>query len=61
MEKHKGGDVDNVNWPESNNYDDDESNDDLSLENSSVDGNAKDAYPYDVDQDEDNLAQGLNE
>ena len=61
MEKHKGGDVDNVKWPESNNYDDDESNDDLSLENSSVDGNAKDAYPNDVDQDEDNLAQGLNE
>ena len=31
------------------------------MENSSVDGNAKDAYPNDVDQDEDNLAQGLNE
>ena len=37
----------------------------LSFENSSVHGNAKDAYPNDVDHDEDNcthnLAPGLNE
>ena len=36
----------------------------LSFENSSVHGNAKDAYPNDVDHDEDNcihnLAPGLN-
>ena len=33
----------------------------LSFENSSADGIAKDAYPNDVDQDEDNLAQGWKE
>ena len=33
----------------------------LSFVNSSVDGNAKDAYPNDVAQDKDNLAPGLNE